>query len=187
MTQQATDITIQVEDPRELFRAREFDPFTDDIETVSSIAQMAQLPHIARRLSGVTLRILMPHEVLVKYTEAAVRLALQRYCAHMIAEAKRRLAAQRWVGLRTFAVGLVLLALSLAASAGVQRLLIVPEDLRTLASEALIIAGWVVMWQPLDTLVSGWWPVWEEERTFKSISEMRVVVEASEPAAPLGS
>jgi hypothetical protein len=26
------------------------------------------------------------------------------------------------------------------------------------------------MWQPLDTLVAGWWPQWEEERTFKAIS-----------------
>lgn len=184
MTQRAGEIAIAVNDPRELFREREFDPFNDDIESVSSIARMAQLPHIARRLKGVTLRIVMPREVLAQFSEAAVRLALQKYCAHMIAEARRRLAAQRWVGLRTFAVGLVLFALSLAASTGVQRLLFIPEDLRTLASEALIVAGWVVLWQPLDTLVSGWWPIWEEERTFKSISEMRVTVQAADAAVP---
>jgi hypothetical protein len=172
----STEITVRVNDLRELFREREFDPFTDEIDSVSSVARMAQLPHLVAKLKTVRLRILLPREQITPQTEVLARRAVQQYCAHMVAEARRKLAAMRWVGWRTFLVGLGFFGLSLASSAGVQRLLFLPEALRTLASEALVVAGWVIMWQPLDTLVQGWWPYWEEERTFKAIGAMPLSV-----------
>ena len=82
----------------------------------------------------------------------------------------------RWVGSRTFLVGLFFFGISLAASTAVGRLLFIPEALRTLAAESLIVAGWVVIWQPLDTLVQGWWPQWEEERTFRALAALPLSV-----------
>jgi protein-S-isoprenylcysteine O-methyltransferase Ste14 len=142
---------------------------------------MAQLPHLVSKLKTLQLRILVPREQLTPQTEARVKRALHRYCDHMVAEARRRLSAMRWVGLRALLVGLAFFAVSLAASTGVQRLVWIPEELRTLASESLIVAGWVLMWQPLDTLVSGWWPQWEEERTFKAISAIPLSVHGIDP------
>lgn len=175
---QSTEVTVRVNDLHELFEERSFDPFSDDVESVSSIAAMAQLPHLVAKLKTIRLRIVLPAERLTPQTEALARRALQRYCAHMIGEARRKLAAMRWVGWRTFLVGLAFFGVSLAASTGVQRLLFLPEALRTLASESLIVAGWVVIWQPLDTLVQGWWPFWEEERTFKAIGALPLSVAA---------
>jgi hypothetical protein len=82
----------------------------------------------------------------------------------------------RWVGLRTLLVGIFFFGISLAASGAVGRLAFVPEALRTLAAESLIVAGWVVIWGPLDTLVAGWWPQWEEERTFRALGEVPLTV-----------
>jgi hypothetical protein len=170
MPQRFTEITVKVNDPTELFRERQFDPFAEETDTIGSIASMAQLPHLVSRLNTIKLRILVPKQTLTPQTEAQVQRALQRYCAHTIADARRKLAALRWVGVRTFLVGLVFFGISLAASTAVQRLLFLPEGLRTLASESLVVAGWVVIWQPLDNLVQGWWPQWEEERTLRAIS-----------------
>ena len=176
-------ITVKVNDVRDLFRSREFDPFVDEVESVGSIAAMAQLPHLASQLKDVRLRILVPQSALTPQTEASVRRALSRYCAHTIAEARSKLAAMRWVGVRTFAIGLLLFALSLAASSSVARLLFIPEELRTLAVEGIIVAGWVILWQPLDTLVQGWWPHWEEERTFRAISSVPLRVYGFDPSS----
>ena len=173
-----TEIEVRVNDVRDLFREREFDPFADDIESIGSIARIAQLPHLVSQLRTIRLRVLVPPSQFAPDTEESVRRAFARYCAHTIAEARRKLAAMRWVGVRTFLVGLVFFAISLAASAAVARWLLLPEWLRTLASESLIVAGWVVIWQPLDTLVQGWWPQWEEERTFKALSQIPLRVEA---------
>lgn len=173
----STEVTVKVDDVRELFSAHEFDPFNDDVESVRSIAGIAQLPHLVSQLKDVRLRVLVPRAALTAQTETLVRGALARYCAHMIADARRKLAAMRWVGVRTFAIGIVFFGLSLAASTAVGRALFIPESLRTLGSESLIVAGWVVIWQPLDTLVQGWWPQWQEERTFRAIGALPLRVE----------
>jgi hypothetical protein len=173
----AQEVTVKVSDLRELFRERAFDPFGEETDEIGSIAQMAQLPHLVSQLKNVRLRVLVPAASLTPQTERQVRHALSRYCAHMIGNARRKLSAMRWVGIKTFLVGLVFFAISLAASAAVNRALFIPEGLRTLASESLIVAGWVVIWQPLDTLVQGWWPQWEEERTFRAIDALALRVE----------
>jgi hypothetical protein len=173
----STEVSIKVTDLRQLFAPHQFDPFADDVDVLESIAQLSQLPHLVSELRKIKLRVLVPAEKLTPQTESIVRRALGRYSAHMVAQAGRKLAAMRWVGLRTFLVGLVFFAISLAASQAVQRLLFIPEALRTLASESFIVAGWVVIWQPLDTLVQGWWPQWEEERTFRAIGAVPVRVE----------
>jgi hypothetical protein len=173
----ATEVTVKVNDVRELFREREFDPFEDDVETIGSIARMAQLPHLVSKLRELKLRVLVPAAGFTPQTEAQVKRALHRYAAHMIGDARRKLAAMRWVGVRTFLIGLTFFGISLAASAAVGRMLFIPEELRTLAAESLIVAGWVVIWQPLDTLVQGWWPQWEEERTFRAIGALPLRIE----------
>jgi hypothetical protein len=174
----STEVTVKVDDVHALFSVREFDPFNDDVESVKSIAAIAQLPHLVAQLKDVRLRVLLPAAAVTPQTESLVQRAFARYCAHMIAEARRKLAAMRWVGLRTLAIGIVFFGLSLAASTAVGRALFIPEGLRTLASESLIVAGWVVIWQPLDTLVQGWWPQWQEERTFRAIGALPLRVES---------
>jgi hypothetical protein len=171
-----TRVTISVDDPIELFRMHEFDPFTDDVDSVSSLAQLAQLPHLIKTISTTELYILLPKERVTPQTQAQVRHALGRYCDHMVAEARRKLVALRWVGLRTMALGLAIFGISLAASTAVGRLLWIPEGLRVLASESLVVAGWVVIWQPVDSFVQGWWPHWEEERTFRALGGVRLSV-----------
>jgi hypothetical protein len=175
-TERSTQVTVKVNELHELFRQQPFDPFGDEPDRVESIAELARLPHLVSKLDTVRLRVLVPAQTLTPQTEGVVRRALQRYCAHAIAEARRKLAAMRWVGIRTFAVGLVFFGISLAASTAVNRVLFIPEPLRTLAAESLVVAGWVILWQPLDTLVAGWWPHWEEERTFRAIGAIPVEV-----------
>lgn len=176
-SQRPTEVTVKVSDVRELFSERAFDPFSDD-EGIASIAGIAHLPHLVSQLNDLRLRVLVPASVLTPQTETLVQRALAQYCAHMIAQARAKLAAMRWVGIRTFAIGIVFFGLSLAASTAVARALFLPEGLRTLASESLIVAGWVVIWQPLDTLVQGWWPQWQEERTFRALSALPIRVDS---------
>lgn len=177
MPTRPTEVTIKVNDIRELFAEPHFDPFDDDVEALPSIARMAQLPHLVSKLNTVKLRVLVPASSLRPGIEAQAQRALERYCKHMISETRQRLAAMRWVGLRTFLVGWIFFGISLAAAAAAAKMLWVPHTIRELASESLIVAGWVVIWQPLDTLVQGWWPQWQEERTFRAIGELPVRVE----------
>lgn len=187
MTQSPTEIVVRVKDVHDLFRSVEFDPFEDDapidgLLAVRSFEEMVQLPHLVSKLKSARLLVLVAAESLTPQTERDVRRAVERYCAHAIAQARRKLAAMRWVGLKTSLVGLAFFGVSLAASSAVLQLQAVPEAFRTLASEGLIVAGWVLLWQPLDTLVAGCWPHWEEVRTYKAIQAVQLRVSAMDNA-----
>ncbi|MGH9221520.1 MAG: hypothetical protein ACRD1W_19605 [Vicinamibacterales bacterium] len=45
-----------------------------------------------------------------------------------------------------------------------------------LASESLLIGGWVAMWRPLEIFLYEWWPIRAEARLFDRLSAMTVRV-----------
>ena len=71
-------------------------------------------------------------------------------------------------GRLSLAIGLVALVLCVSAAA------LVPVDTLGTAGgilrESLIIAGWVVMWHPLEVLLYGVWPVVRERRLLERLA-----------------
>lgn len=173
------ELTIHPRDVRELFSEAEFDPFMDDPDALLSIAQVSHLADLTSRLGEMKLRVLLPPAQVTPQTKMLVDRALARYCSRKIAEARLQMRAWRRSAASSVFIALVFFAVSLALSAAVQRAILIPEALRTLASESLIIAGWVVIWQPMDTLIQGWLPIRAEEQTFRAIASMRTTVEAA--------
>ncbi len=45
-----------------------------------------------------------------------------------------------------------------------------------IASVGLVIIGWVAMWQPVEALLYGWWPIREQRRYFDKIAALSVEV-----------
>lgn len=174
--QHVNRVTIRVGDVRDLFRERPFDPFEDDVGTLSSLAQLAELPQFAGTLRTTEVVVLVPASHFTPGAEARVRRALQQYCRHAIVATRRTSAAQRRVGARGLLAGVIFFGISLALAAAVGRWTIVPESLRTVAAESLIVAGWVVIWMPLDALVQGLWPYWRVERTYEALAAVRLSV-----------
>ena len=43
-------------------------------------------------------------------------------------------------------------------------------------SESLVIAGWVVMWRPLELYLYDWWPLRDKRRLYDKLSNMPVEV-----------
>jgi len=174
-----TELTIHARELRELFSEREFDPFVDDAGALQSIAQIARFPNVTSSLGKMRLRVLLPSEEVLPQTQARVERAIARYCSHKIAEARLQMAEWRHGALSTFLWGLAFFAVSLLLTAGLQQTDFLPDAIRTLAIETLVIAGWVFMWQPMDTLILGWLPIRQQERTFRAIGLMRTTIEAT--------
>jgi len=81
----------------------------------------------------------------------------------------------------SLAIGLVLLVLCISAAT-----LVPTERLGTLGEilrESLIIAGWVVMWHPLEVLLYGLWPVARERRLLERLAS--AAVELTTPTEPI--
>ncbi|MGC9992228.1 MAG: hypothetical protein ABSD52_07535 [Candidatus Cybelea sp.] len=173
------ELTIHARNLRELFSEREFDPFVDDENALVSVAQIARFPNLNSSLEKMRLRVLLPPEEVSPQTQTRVERAIARYCAHKIAEAGLQMTEWRHGALSTFLWGLAFFAVSLLLTAGLERTDFLPDAIRTLAVETLVIAGWVIMWQPMDTLILGWLPIRQQQRTFRAIRLMRATIEAA--------
>lgn len=42
------------------------------------------------------------------------------------------------------------------------------------ATEGLVIVGWVAMWRPLEIYLYDWWPVRDEQKLFRRLARMSV-------------
>lgn len=164
----------------ELFSDREFDPFEDESGTISSIAQLAARPDLGKQQTGTRLRVLLPVDQITPQSQRRIEQALARYCSHHVAGTRLEMLAWRRTALRSFLLSTLFFAISLLITAGVNHAQFIPEEIQTLAGETLVIAGWVIMWQPMSDLIEGWQPIRDRRRGFEALGAMRVTVE---PAA----
>jgi hypothetical protein len=176
---QPSELIIQAPTLRELFSEREFDPFVDHATALQSIAQIAQFPNLTSSLAAMRLRVTLPPEEVSAETQTRVERAIAQYCSHKLAELRLQLEEWRHEALSTFLCGLGFFAISLLLTAGIERIGFLPDAIRTLAVETLVIAGWVIMWQPMDTLILGWLPIRRQERMFRAMASMRPTIEAA--------
>jgi hypothetical protein len=172
------ELIIHAPTLRELFSEREFDPFLDQETALQSIAQIARFPNLTSSLAKVRLRVTLPSEEVSAQTQSRVERAIARYCSHKLAELRLQMDEWRHEALSTFLCGLGFFAISLLLTAGIERTSFLPDPIRTLAVETLVIAGWVILWQPMDTLILGWLPIRKQERMFRAMASMRTTIEA---------
>lgn len=172
------DIVIRARDLHELFSERDFDPLEDDLEAIWSIVQIVRLPEITSDQTNTRLRIILPAAEVSPQTESRVRQGLKRYCSRKLVEARLEMIAWRRGAWSSFFWGLVLFAATLLLTAGLQHATFFGDEIRTLATESLIIAGWVILWQPMETLLLGWLPMRAQERRFRALASMDLTVEA---------
>jgi hypothetical protein len=94
---------------------------------------------------------------------------------------RRRLRQLFRVGRTSLVIGLVCVSASILLGNLVEQLL---EHTRFagVASESLLIGGWVAMWRPLEIFLYEWWPIRAEARLFDRLSAMTVRVQPSRPA-----
>lgn len=177
-----TDDTIQVRihELRQLFnsidpspfRERDLDPDCEEF-IVSWAREMP--PDRALRVEIRVDREAPPAELAADVV-SAVRTHFEREAG--LQDLRRRRIVRE--GRLSLTIGLVVLVLCVSAAALVPaaRLGTAGEILR----ESLIIAGWVVMWHPLEILLYGLWPVVRERRLLERLAAADVQLSAG-PAA----
>jgi hypothetical protein len=106
---------------------------------------------------------------------AVVRDAIQDYFAARAEVTRRQLRLLFRRGRTSLVIGLVFLAASIALG-NVAEDVLRNTRFGSIASESLLIGGWVAMWRPLEVFLYDWWPVLAEARLFDRLSEMTVRV-----------
>lgn len=182
MTREATAIQLHIRELRQLFNSIDPSPFRErDLDTnceqfiVSWAREVAPdrplrlAIRVEREPPGSRLSHDVPSAIHAHFAREASMQDLRR--RHLVRE-----------GRASLAIGLAALVLCIGAATllPAARLGALGEILR----ESLIIAGWVVMWHPLETLLYGVWPVVRERRLLERLAAAEVeITMAGEPAA----
>lgn len=172
----AQHFTIAVERPEELFTAPAIDPLAGRFAGRSGLDRLVDELELARVINR-----RRPFSIAVELAEpaadpAAVTGAIRGYYRSLAAETheEQRLLRQRgFVALR---LGLGVLAICLVISTAVTNAAILPDFVRRLIGESLGIAGWVVLWRPLELLLFDAWPLRHRTRLYAAIAEAPIEV-----------
>jgi hypothetical protein len=140
------------------------------------------IQQIRRQLASPSLRvpisvvIELPAAQITPQVEEGLRQAVQRYCTDGIARAEQELRAVRRDGMQTLVLGVVLLAVFLLVSEEVLRTG-APKGVRDFFGNGLfLVAAWVGMWYPLDTLLYSGRPHRLERKHLRALRSANVLV-----------
>jgi hypothetical protein len=110
--------------------------------------------------------------------------AFRSYFEDVLERLARKRRLQRSTGHVTLLIAVILLATLLSLAHFVRGLVqgAVGEGLR----EGLVIAGWVVMWRPVEVLIYDWIPMARERKVITELLQARIDVRSGKgPVAPV--
>lgn len=174
-------IEVRVAELRQLFNAIDPSPFRErDLDPKAEafiVGWARELP----RDAPLALRVHLERACGRDDEGVLLRDAMHEYFAQRALDSRRQLRELFRRGRISLAIALVFLGAAMAASDLIGGL--TPSRFGAVASEGLIIGGWVAMWRPLEVFLYDWWPVRAEVRLFERLSTMPVAIEYR-PAAP---
>ena len=177
----AYEFAVHLEDPNDLFEPRPADVERGSPPEEPGIQRIRDELDASRRGTEVTVEIVLPADKATPEVERGVRRAIARYCEAGIARAEHDLKAIHRDGWRTFLFGAVVLAVGLLLSEAVLRERVIPKELRDFFGNGLfLVAAWVGMWYPLDTLVYSGRPHRLERTLLRAIGDAEIVVRPSD-------
>ena len=116
--------------------------------------------------------------------EAAVlRDAIHEFFRQRALGQRQRLRELLRVGRTSLAIGLVVLASTIAMGNLVANLM-KGSNFGQILRETLVIGGWVSMWRPLEIFLYDWWPIRNEALLSDRLSTMPVRIRYRNAAAP---
>lgn len=185
------DLTIRLQDPRQLFEALPVDPMTDDYTAFTAQPALVTLhDRMLRQKSRpnvqATLTVVLPdHQIRPDLAEDLTE-AVHRWAKVRSELDERALQVEVQMGKRQALVHVVLFLL-LQATAIVLRQSFAQLDEPFLESiaEGVSIASWVLLWFPIDVVLGGIWGARSSRAASRALANMSVkIVAASELAFP---
>lgn len=180
-----TRIQIRVREIRQLFNSMDPSPFRDrdlDPDCEEFIVSWAREFGTARPFE---LQVHLECEALDAELTGQIAQAVQ---GHFRRDAElQKLRLRRLVRDGRISLGVGLLAFIACMTTAALAPFAALGAFGNIVAESLVIAGWVVMWHPLDLLMYGFWPVRRERKLLQSLGTANVSITSSATTTPTSS
>ncbi len=170
------ELTIELAEPNELFEQRRADVANGAPAIPPGIDRIRRELGAGAVKAPASIAIVLPRQHVASQTEQKIKEALARHCEIGIQRAENELKELRREGSQTLLPGVVILAVALVLSALVLKSH-TPEVIRDFFGNGLLlVAAWVGMWYPLDTLIYAGRPFRTERKLLRTIQGLKVDV-----------
>ncbi len=174
------EVTLRLDSVRSLFAVPDPDYFSETATLVPGIDTLFDRLRARELDGGVRTTIELPAAEVAPGVEDRIGVAVGRYCRSRIAHLDDELRMLLREGIRSFVIGLVVLAVGLALSQITLRSDL-PDSLRVFFGEGVfLVAAWVGWWYPLDTLIFTPRGHRRDRQVWQAIERMDVAVRAFE-------
>jgi len=174
------EVTLILSDTQQLLVPPTLERLHEVESLFSGIEQLLnELNHQSLK-NGVKTMIVLPRTKIVPGVEDEMRATITRYSELRARGNENDLKAVTREGIHSLWVGAIVLAVGLALSQLTLRSTL-PEGIRLFFGEGVfLVAAWVGIWYPLDTLLSARRPYLRERSILGALREMEIVVEAAD-------
>ena len=178
------DITLHLDDIRDLFVAPEIDPFS---EHETAFMGQSGLERVVSRLIEVPTKhpvpriiVKLPKEKITPDLQSIVHKTINRYAETKIAENNHRRKVLRASGLRELWPGLIFLTVCLVLAAIIKSsFLPLSDSIKSILAEGFTIIGWVVLWYPVEAFLYGPSELRKENKTYKLLKRLSIEIDAA--------
>lgn len=168
-------VRVALSTPAEFFVAPEFDPLAGKLERRAGVDRALQLlGDLKRDQRPKVLEIVIPAAAATPTTLNELRSAITAYCRSEGEIAAHDSRETRHIGFWSLRRALPILAIFLGLSSAATTF--IHGALGSLLSNALVIAGWVVLWRPAELLLYDWWPASHRKALLDHLASMEVRV-----------
>ena len=116
--------------------------------------------------------IYLPKELAYGEQAQKIKPAIQHHFEYRVMSADRKFRSHFRHGRSTMIIGLSFLTIALVARQMVSH--ISHELVAQIFADALLIIGWVAMWEPITVLLYELWPILQTKKVYQKISEMEI-------------
>jgi hypothetical protein len=118
--------------------------------------------------------IYLPKDLAESEQAQKIKPAIQYHFNYRVMGADRKFRSHFRYGRSTLLIGLSFLTIALFARQMVSS--VSHELVAQIFADALLIIGWVAMWEPVTVLLYQLWPILQMKKVYQTISEMEIVI-----------
>jgi hypothetical protein len=118
--------------------------------------------------------IYLPKDLAESEQAQKIKPAIQYHFKYRVMGADRKFRSHFRYGRSTLLIGLSFLTIALFARQMVSS--VSHELVAQIFADALLIIGWVAMWEPVTVLLYQLWPILQMKKVYQTISEMEIAI-----------
>ena len=171
-THTATELGIRVDRLDALFQETSFVPARPHLDPGPALDHLMRRADLRKMAPGTPVRIHLASEPVTPMLQSTAATAVRVFSERRAQELRATVRAMRHAGRRALLMALGFLAVAVTLSLTLTHFKPLPAPYNDLFGEALVVAGWVLLWRPMELLFYEWIEPWRDARNYERLAEV---------------